>query len=140
MEVYRKSIVLIAGIALPWVLQWADLRRLKRLGIKTRWWNAASWASALYAFGPLSMLGWGWTTRRRWKRCAIGAVGTASAVFGVALIDSLAAWVLFDPASRTDAMSAQDAPALLGGTFAASLGFLLGLESVGEFRRRLRRS
>jgi hypothetical protein len=72
MNTLRYVLVLILGIALPYALQRVDRRRLTPAQ-QARAWNTASWAAALYAFGPLSMLGWVWVTRqdvRRWWRAS----------------------------------------------------------------------
>jgi hypothetical protein len=65
--VLRLVVSLILGITLPLLVQIWDRRRLtarQRAGA----WNTASWGSALYAFGPLSMIGWCWVTRHEWAR------------------------------------------------------------------------
>jgi hypothetical protein len=64
MATLRYSIALILGIALPYALQRWDRRRLGPEQ-QAAAWNGASWGAALYAFGPLSMLGWAWVTRQR---------------------------------------------------------------------------
>ena len=60
----RFLTALTLGIVLPLVVQrlwWARLSpERRRTG-----WNGASWAAALYAFGPLSMIAFAWVTRRR---------------------------------------------------------------------------
>src|SRR5687767_7974006 len=70
MKTLRYVVQLVLGIALPLLLQRWDKRRLSPER-RDRAWNTASWAAALYAFGPLSMLGWAWVTRRDlWLRAA----------------------------------------------------------------------
>lgn len=67
LETLRVLIAFLLGILLPWSVQAWDRRRLteaQRAGA----WNGASWAAALYAFGPLSMIGWCWVTRHAWDR------------------------------------------------------------------------
>jgi hypothetical protein len=60
----RFVVPMVLGIVLPLVVQRAWLRRLSEER-RAQAWNGASWAAALYAFGPLSMLGFCWVTRRR---------------------------------------------------------------------------
>jgi hypothetical protein len=72
MTTLRVVLSMILGIALPYTLQRVDRRRLAPAQHE-RAWNTASWGAALYAFGPLSMLGWVWVTRqdaRRWWRAS----------------------------------------------------------------------
>jgi hypothetical protein len=71
----------LLGIALPLLLQLWDRRRLGREA-RERAWNVASWGAALYAFGPLSLLGWYSVTRRRWAR----ALGVPMALAVILLI------------------------------------------------------
>jgi hypothetical protein len=69
-ELRRTVLVMLLGLALPYAVQRWDRRRLAPAR-RERAWNTASWAAALYAFGPLSMIGWCWVTRqdaRRWWR------------------------------------------------------------------------
>lgn len=63
MGVLRFIIQMALSIALPLLVQWMDKKRL-RPEQRDRAWNVATWGCALYAFGPLSMLGWGWVTRK----------------------------------------------------------------------------
>lgn len=70
MQTLRFSLSMILGIALPYALQRWDRHRLTPEQ-RAAAWNGASWGAALYAFGPLSMLGWVWVTRARfsaWRR------------------------------------------------------------------------
>jgi hypothetical protein len=58
------------GIGIPYAVQRWDRGRLTPAQ-RRRAWNTASWGSALYGFGQLSMIGWCWVTRadvRRWWR------------------------------------------------------------------------
>jgi hypothetical protein len=50
-------------IGLPLAVQLWDRGRLSPEQ-RARSWNGATWWSALYAFGSLSMFGWGWVTRK----------------------------------------------------------------------------
>ncbi|MEO7329255.1 MAG: hypothetical protein ABI193_11795, partial [Minicystis sp.] len=91
MNTLRYSIAFVLGIVLPLLVQRWDYRR-KRRPLRTKagslrrlWhaldeatlmspeqrsgtWNGASWGAALYAFGPLSMLGWVWVAHHDWRR------------------------------------------------------------------------
>ena len=58
---------MVLGIVVPLLVQLWDKRRLDEAQ-RARAWNFATWGAALYAFGPLSMLGWFWVTRRGWRR------------------------------------------------------------------------
>lgn len=69
MVILRATIGIVVGIVLPLVVQVMDRRR--RVD-KPCPWTGATWGSALYAFGPLSMLGWSWVTRPRWWRALWG--------------------------------------------------------------------
>lgn len=72
MAVIRVALQMALGIALTVLLQIALRRRLPEER-RARGWNGASWGAAVYAFGPLSMLGFCWVTR------APGARGAAAA-------------------------------------------------------------
>jgi hypothetical protein len=63
MKTLEFAIQIILGIAVPLAAQVWDHRRLSPEQ-RERGWNGASWGAALYAFGPISMLGWCWVTRR----------------------------------------------------------------------------
>lgn len=65
--VTQTVVMMVLGIVVPLLLQLWDKRRLDEDG-RARAWNFASWGAALYAFGPLSVLGWFWVTRRGWRR------------------------------------------------------------------------
>jgi len=67
LELTVTLVSMVLGIALPLVVQLWDRRRLAPEA-RARAWNVATWGSALYAFGPLSMLGWCWVTRRGWAK------------------------------------------------------------------------
>jgi hypothetical protein len=70
METLRFAISLILGMALPFAVQRWERARLPPER-RAAAWNVASWGAALYAFGPVSMIGWAWVTRVRfgaWRR------------------------------------------------------------------------
>lgn len=63
MQTFRYALSLVLGIAITYALQRWDRGRLSPAEREAAW-NGATWGAALYAFGPLSMLGWAWVTRR----------------------------------------------------------------------------
>lgn len=70
MQTFRYTLSLVLGIAITYALQRWDRGRLSPAQREAAW-NGATWGAALYAFGPLSMLGWAWVTRRDlplWRR------------------------------------------------------------------------
>ncbi|MFT3768929.1 MAG: transcriptional regulator [Minicystis sp.] len=76
MNTLRFVIQIVLGIALTFMVQRWDCRRLAPER-EARAWNGATWGAALYAFGPLSMVGWAWVTRARtaeWEQESGGPV------------------------------------------------------------------
>jgi hypothetical protein len=65
MRVARYLVQLVLGIALTLAVQKADKRYRLTADQRERSWNLATWGSALYAVGPLSMIPWCFVTRRR---------------------------------------------------------------------------
>lgn len=63
MNTLRYVLSLALSIGITFSLQRWDRGRLSGAQ-RAAAWNGASWAAALYAFGPLSMLGWLWVTRK----------------------------------------------------------------------------
>ena len=75
MKVYLLALNMVLGILIPLGIQLADRRRLSPE--EREWvWNGASWGSALYNFGPLSLVAWGYVTRspRHWWGLLQGVV------------------------------------------------------------------
>lgn len=134
MQVLRASLMMVAGIVLPWLLQLADRRRLTP-NARARGWNIASWGSALYAFGPLSMLGWCWTTRPPWIRCVVGALYTPLALGALVLFDGLIGWLSGTTALSELPNAAVEFVSVLGIASAGSFLFLLVLEAFATLRR-----
>ncbi|KYF73732.1 transcriptional regulator [Sorangium cellulosum] len=108
MSALRLALQMALGIALPLALQLWDRRRLTTEQ-RNACWNGATWGAALYAFGPLSMLGWCWVTRgvqrgrpiarrtRRWRAAAalgLGVASTTAIVLVMSGIDYLVALAL----------------------------------------------
>ncbi len=73
---------MVLGIAVPLGIQLLDRERMTRE--ERAWvWTFASWGSAVYNFGPLSLVAWGYVTRS--PRYARGlAIGAGLAVTAVA--------------------------------------------------------
>jgi hypothetical protein len=66
METLRLSLKMVLSIVLPLAAQRWDRRRLTPEQ-RDAAWNEATWAAALYALGPASMIGWCWVTRGTWR-------------------------------------------------------------------------
>jgi hypothetical protein len=67
MKTLLYSLAFVLNIALPLTVQRLDKRRLTDRQ-RARAWNEASWGSALYVAGLLSMIPWAWVTRNEWAR------------------------------------------------------------------------
>ncbi|WP_437637383.1 transcriptional regulator [Sorangium sp. So ce854] len=111
MSALRLALQMALGIALPLALQLWDRRRLTAEQ-RNACWNGATWGAALYAFGPLSMLGWCWVTRgvqhgrrdrltprrtQRWravKALGLGVASAAAIVLVMSGVDTLVALAL----------------------------------------------
>ena len=93
MKVLRFVLQLALGICVPLALQLWDKRRLSPQQREASW-NFATWGSALYAFGPLSMLGWCWVTRRGWRGIALGVLSTALVLAVLVACDAAIDWLL----------------------------------------------
>lgn len=125
------TVAMVLGIALPLAWQWLDKRRMTE-DMRAKTWNVATWGASLYAFGPLSMLGWYWVTRPRWRRVLLGA---SSATVLLLLLE------LGDAALRAGLGEPGDDGGLLQSAAVAQLGLLLLLtvfELVSLARARLR--
>jgi hypothetical protein len=71
--VLRVVLQMVLAIVLTVGLQLALRARLPPER-RARGWNAATWGAAVYAFGPASMLGFFWVTRRPGKAGAAAAL------------------------------------------------------------------
>jgi hypothetical protein len=87
MDAFRLLLSWILGITLTLAVQRWDFKRLDEQQ-RARSWNYATQGQALLNFGPLSMLGWGWVTRRG-KGLLLGAVATFLIVVATGLVDVL---------------------------------------------------
>jgi hypothetical protein len=97
MKTLRYAIQIALGIGLTLALQLWDRSRLSAEQ-RGRSWNGATWGAALYAFGPLSMLGWGWVTRKSALGLVGGLLGAAALLGAITGIDMVVAKALgLDP-------------------------------------------
>ena len=77
---------MVLGMLIPLALQRMDRRRMTTE--ERAWvWNFASWGSAVYNFGPMSLVAWGYVTRSpryvRGLATGAGLAVTAIATQGV---------------------------------------------------------
>ena len=136
MQVLRAGLVMVAGILLPWLIQHVD-RGLLDEQQRKRTWNFSSWGSAIYAFGPLSMLGWCWTTRRPWLRCLVGSIYTSLTLGVIVLFDGALGWVTGDAEHASVLSFFTEFGMAIGMTAVASFLFLLALETFAALRRAI---
>ena len=135
MNVVRLAAAMLLSIALPLAFQLADKRRLPET-VRLRAWNAATWGASLYAFGPLSMLGWFWVTRPRWTRVWQGGLATGASLGLVELADvALVRLVGVNGASA--GASLVDAALAAGVAAAGGAALLAVFELVVAVRRRM---
>lgn len=75
MKVLLLALNIVLGIVVPLGAQLWDRRRMSRAE-REQVWNFASWGSALYNFGPFSLVAWGYVTRspRYWWGLCWGAI------------------------------------------------------------------
>ncbi len=99
MDAFRLLLNWILGITLTLALQRWDFKRLDDQQ-RARSWNSATQGQALFNFGPLSMLGWGWVTRRG-KGLLLGAIAAFLITFATGLVDLLIVVVFGDPNDLT---------------------------------------
>src|SRR5687768_288888 len=66
---------------------------------RARGWNGATWGAAVYAFGPASMLGFFWVTRRPGWIGALEALGLAVVAAGLVVGVMVGVDALFDLAA-----------------------------------------
>ncbi len=137
MQVLRASLVMVAGFLLPWLIQRADRDRLDEQQ-RTRTWNFSSWGSAVYAFGPLSMLGWCWTTRRPWIRCLVGSIYTSLTLGAIVLFDGALGWMTSHAEQASLLSFFTEFGVAMAITALASFLFLLTLETFAAIRRTIR--
>jgi hypothetical protein len=92
MLILRFLLNQILGIGLTYALQRWDKRRLSPEQ-RERTWNTPSWVLALWWFGPLSMLGWGWVTRR-FRGLLLGVACVIALVLVISAADFVLVWAL----------------------------------------------
>jgi hypothetical protein len=91
MLVARYVFQILLGVALTYALERWDRGRLTEEQ-RARAWNTATWGVALFWFGPLSLLPWGWVTRR-FPGLLLGFVALAAVSVTVGLADWAFAFV-----------------------------------------------
>ena len=99
MAVARYVFQLVLGAALAYALQRWDRGRLSAEQ-RTRAWNTATWGVALFWFGPLSLLPWGWVTRRFYG-LFLGLLALVLVSFAVEFADQGIVYVFGLDADRT---------------------------------------
>lgn len=87
MQAVRLLTTWILGILLTLAVQRWDSRRLNE-DQRARSWNYATLAQAIFNFGPWSMLGWGWVTRR-FKGLLLGILVASAITIVIVLVDEL---------------------------------------------------
>jgi hypothetical protein len=101
-EVVPVVVQMALSIVLTVALQVAVRRRLPEDRL-ARGWNGATWGAAVYAFGPLSMLGFFWVLRRPGRDGAAIAlaagVGSAAGLLGALALAGAALDAMIGPSS-----------------------------------------
>jgi hypothetical protein len=90
LNTFFVALNMILGIAIPVALQLWDRRFLSRE--EREWlWNYASWGSAVYNFGPFSLVAWGYVTRspRYWRGLFFGMLLTWGALLAQGTIGEI---------------------------------------------------
>ena len=87
MDVLRVALGMVLSIVLPLMVQLVDRRLLRERG-QDGPWNFATWGTALYAFGPLSMLAWSHLSRPRPWRWLMGPGWNAALLLMVLAVSS----------------------------------------------------
>jgi hypothetical protein len=87
MQALRLIIVSLIGIFLTLAIVRWDRKNLDSEQL-ARSWNSATTGQALLNFGPWSLLGWGWVTRR-WKGLGLGFVVSALVTAVMVLVDAI---------------------------------------------------
>src|SRR5258706_3791949 len=87
-ELYYTLVLWALNIVLPYAITRRDRRGLTNQELE-RAWNAASWASAVYFFGPLCLPAHFWVTRRSVRGLSTGVVWAVGIFVGEWLIGVL---------------------------------------------------
>jgi hypothetical protein len=88
LELWLTILLSILNIVVPYAIVRYDRRRLDA-GQLSRAWNRASFACAIYFFGPLSLPAHFWVTRRRPIALLQGALWTTLVLGGEWLLSAL---------------------------------------------------
>lgn len=94
MQAVRLLLSWILGILLTLAVQRWDVKRLDEEQ-RARSWNGATLGQALINFGPLSMIAWGWVTRRA-KGLLLGFVAAFLITTVVGIVDVAIAMLVGD--------------------------------------------
>jgi hypothetical protein len=89
-SIYFLLFNMVLQFAIPVGIQLWDRKRMSPS--EREWvWNFASWGSAVYNFGPVSLLAWGYVTRspRYWQGLWIGWCQSAAALILQGAINDL---------------------------------------------------
>lgn len=135
MKVAQTAVAMILGIVLPLLVQLWDKRRLDDEA-RQRSWNVATWGGALYAFGPLSMLGWSWVTRRGWTRLVVGPFWLSAIVLVMTLVDAALASSLGGEVEGTAAEFVV-APFVIMAAGVVFMALLAGVAALAHGARRV---
>lgn len=92
MQALRVLIVSLLGIVLTLAIVRWDRKNLSPEQL-ARSWNTATTGQALLNFGPFSLLGWGWVTRR-WLGLLGGFVAACVVSYALVRLDELLGLVL----------------------------------------------
>jgi len=84
-EFYFALVLWLLNIAAPYAITLRDRRHLSAYEL-ARGWNAASWACAVFFFGPFCLPAHFWVTRRTAKGLLQGGAWMAAVFAGEALI------------------------------------------------------
>ena len=87
-ELYFTVLATVLNVALPYVITRVDRARLDPVH-RARAWNGASWASAVYFFGPLSLPAHFWVTRQTILGLLVGGFWCGVVLGFEALVASL---------------------------------------------------
>ena len=143
MNVLLFALNIVLGIAIPLGIQLADRRRLS--AAERAWvWNTASWGAALYNFGPLSLIAWGYVTRtpRYWWGLLHGVLLAEIALLAQGLVnEGVGRAVALSPRSLGETREGF----LVSGAAVVALAVLIGCgravrDGVRWALRRLRRA
>jgi hypothetical protein len=87
MQAVRLLTNWILGILLTLIVQRWDQKRLDD-DQRMRGWNSVTRAQAIFNFGPWSLLGWGWVTRR-WPGLFLGFGAASLLSFALVIVDMI---------------------------------------------------